>query len=381
MKQLRILYDHQVFVSQRYGGVSRIFYELVKHLVSNKELHLMLFQGYHINRFPMEELSSRLGFYQGKKLPSFPRANVFLKPLNHFYFQALAATKFRKNPPHIYHPTGFSSNVFHCKRCPVILTVFDLIPELFPGDFRDHHARLTVRKKCIQRADAIITISQHTKKDLLEYYNVPQERIFPIHLGAPEPLTVNEHILPQNGERWKEKPFILYVGTRKQQYKNFRNLLIAYTLSPQLSREFNLLCFGGPPFTREECKYMERLGCRDRVFHRVGDDPALAFFYRGAAAFVYPSLYEGFGLPPLEAMAYHCPVITSKVSAIPEVLEDAAAYFEPQEPHSINEALKSVLFDQSVSHQLVEKGKKQVKKYSWNQTAEDTSRLYRQIAR
>jgi glycosyltransferase involved in cell wall biosynthesis len=257
----------------------------------------------------------------------------------------------------------------------VVLTVYDMIPELFPDNFRDIKRRLKNKKRNIERADKIITISRNTKKYLVEHYNVPGEKIRVIYPGAPASSGKNERIPTFQ----HPKPFILYVGTRKQGYKNFSNFFFAYSRSEKITKNFDLVCFGGPPFNKRELQLMAVPGRSVKVFHVSGDDRLLAALYRSAAAFVYPSLYEGFGLPCLEAMTYRCPVLTSHVSAIPEVLGDAAAYFDPENPESISSVLEKVLFEKKQANLLVQKGSSQVKKYSWSKMAEETYQVYKEL--
>lgn len=368
MNPLKILYDHQAFAAQKYGGVSRLFYELIKHLAGRKEIELYLFHGLYINRFPVRDFKQGAAFYFGHQIVSLPHISVLLKPINQVLFKTLAG-----KPVDIYHPTGYSSTVSNWQKSPVVLTVYDMIAELFPKDFPDSESRRENKQKCIERADKIITISETTKLDLLHFYKVDEAKISVIYPGAPAEIVEKK----QNDSYKHEKPYILYVGTRKQGYKNFDNLLLAYAISKKIHDEFDLICFGGPAFSRAEQELIGLLNCLDNVFHVRGNDRELAKLYTGAAAFVYPSLHEGFGLPPLEAMAYGCPVIAGRVAVTREVLGDAAAYFEPRAPESIVSALESVLFDSTFSLELKERGKNQVKKYSWAKMADEIFEVYK----
>lgn len=374
MNPLKILYDHQVFAAQKYGGVSRLFYELIKHLADNKEIELFLFHGLYINRFPVRDFKQKAAFYFGQKMAAFPHISVLLKPINRLLFNNTMGQK----PVDIYHPTGYSSIVYNWRKSPVVLTIYDMIPELFPQDFPDIRSRLEDKRKCIERADKIITISQTTKQDLLRFYKVDETKVNVIYPGAPVENGENEK--NEQYEPYKHhKPYILYVGTRKQGYKNFDNLLMAYAISKKIHDEFDLICFGGPDFSKAKYDLLSLFDCLDNVYHLSGNDRELAGLYKGAAGFVYPSLYEGFGLPPLEAMTYGCPVIAGRVPVIQEVLGDAAAYVEPREPEAIASVMESVLFDESLRLNLIEKGKNQVKKYSWRHMADETFAVYKKL--
>lgn len=366
------MYDHQVFAAQKYGGVSRLFYELIKHLADKKEIELFLFHGLHINRFPVWDFKEKAAFYFGKKIVSLPHISELLKPINRVLFKTFAG-----KPVDIFHPTGYSSTVSHWEKSPVVLTVYDMIPELFPQDFRDIESRLKNKRKCIERADKIITISQTTKQDLLRFYKVDEAKISVIYPGAPAEILEKNQCDPYK----HDKPYILYVGTRKQGYKNFDHLLLAYAISKKIHDEFDLICFGGPSLSGAEEDTISILECLDNVFHISGNDRQLSRLYAGAAAFVYPSLYEGFGLPPLEAMAHGCPVVAGRVSTIREVLGDAAAYFDPGEPEIMASAMESVLFDETRRRELIERGKIQVKKYSWARMGDEICRVYENTAK
>ncbi len=369
MNPLKILVDHQVFAAQKYGGVSRLFYELIKHLADKKEIELFLFHGLHINRFPVRDFKEKSAYYFGKKIVSLPHIPVLLKPINQVLFNTFA-----KKPVDIFHPTGYSSTVSHWQKSPVVLTVYDMIPELFPQDFRDIESRLKNKRECIERADKIIAISQTTKQDLLRFYKVDEAKISVIYPGAPAEIVENS----ESDSYKHDKPYILYVGTRKQGYKNFDRLLLAYAISKRIRDQFDLICFGDPSFSGAELDNISLLECLDNVFHISGNDRQLSRLYAGAAALVYPSLHEGFGLPPLEAMAHGCPVIAGHVSTIREVLGDAAAYFDPGKPEAIVAAMESVLFAETFRRELIEKGKTQVKKYSWARMADEIYGVYKE---
>jgi glycosyltransferase involved in cell wall biosynthesis len=368
MNPLKIMIDHQVFAAQKYGGVSRLFYELIKRLADKKEIELFLFHGLHINRFPVRDFKEKAAYYFGKKIVSLPHIPVLLKPINRVLFDAFAG-----KPVDIFHPTGYSSTVYNWRKSPVVLTVYDMIPELFPQDFRDIESRLKNKRECIQRADKIIAISQTTKQDLLRFYKVDEAKISVIYPGAPaEIIEKNESDPYPHG-----KPYILYVGTRKQGYKNFDRLLLAYAISKRVHDEFDLICFGGPSFSGAELDNISLLERLDNVYHISGNDRQLSRLYAGASALVYPSLYEGFGLPPLEAMAHGCPVIAGHVSTIREVLGDAAAYFDPGKPEIMASAMESVLFAETFRRELIERGKTQVKKYSWARMVDEIYEVYK----
>lgn len=368
---MNILYDNQIFTTQVYGGVSRLFYELITHLSEKEEANIHLFQGLHINRFPLAEVKKELAFYFGRKVPRPPYTAKFIRLFNALLFDLFKPSKHID----IFHPTDFSPVVPKWKKTPVVLTVCDMIPELYPHFFKDIKTRLKNKRESIQRADHIITISHATKTDLKKFHNVDEKKITVVYPGVSPPLQVHDKKeLP-----FGKKPYILYVGTRKQGYKNFRNLLSAYASNKRINSLCYLVCFGGPPFTADESALAARLGIKDSIIHLSGDDSLLARVYTGARVFVYPSLYEGFGLPPLEAMAYRRPVAAAGTSSIPEVLGDAALYFDPTGPGAISSTVEKLLFESDTAEMLVKKGSRQVEKYSWSKMAEETFQVYKGV--
>jgi glycosyltransferase involved in cell wall biosynthesis len=175
-----------------------------------------------------------------------------------------------------------------------------------------------------------------------------------------------------------EGPFILYVGQRCP-HKNFPVLLNAYCHSPGVHREFGLVCFGGEPFTKEEKQLLARHGLQQRACQVSGTDEELAGHYSRASLLVYPSLYEGFGLPLLEAMHYGCPVVASRTASLPEVGGDAAAYFDPSSEDDLAAAMARVLSDAALRMRMIDKGYGREKQFSWDTCASQTLALYKSL--
>jgi glycosyltransferase involved in cell wall biosynthesis len=163
-------------------------------------------------------------------------------------------------------------------------------------------------------------------------------------------------------------------------YKNFQNFLHAFAASEFLKKEMNIIAFGGGEFSAKEKELFSSLGLReDQMIQIGGNDQILANLYSKAYAFIYPSLYEGFGIPPLEAMAYNCPVLSSNVSSMPEVIGDAALFFNPNDLEEIRVQMEKVVLDQNLREELILKGKEKNTEYSWEKTAEETSEVYKKV--
>jgi glycosyltransferase involved in cell wall biosynthesis len=179
--------------------------------------------------------------------------------------------------------------------------------------------------------------------------------------------------------RFPANTYILYVGARGG-YKNFTNFLRAYSSSPSLRGTFGVVCFGGGEFCLSERKLLASLGLgEDKIVQLPGDDSVLAGLYSRAAVLVYPSLYEGFGIPPLEAMSFDCPVICSNTSSLPEVVGDAAELFDPSEPENIRIAIERVVMSAARTNALIALGRERIKNFSWDRCARETFTVYQRV--
>jgi glycosyltransferase involved in cell wall biosynthesis len=230
----------------------------------------------------------------------------------------------------------------------------------------------------VQRADHIICISETTKRDLIELFNVDDKKITVIHLGCSlddlshkDQLLIRVILPPQ---------FLLYVGHRGA-YKNFKRFIEAYASSPEINSQFEIVCFGGEEFSPEELKGFSQMGILpERITRFSGGDDLLCHLYKNASAFVFPSLYEGFGFPPLEAMSNDCVVICSNAGSIPEVVGIAGEYFDPNDPGDIRRAMEKVLFQPERQLELRALGRERIKQFSWERCADQTLKVYERLA-
>jgi len=371
---MKILYDHRAFERQVFGGVSRYFYELVRNVVSvgeGEKLHV--FQGIHVNAYPLSSYKSYFGRYFGIRHRALPKTRRLFSHVNEGLFSLF--TKGSYGSHDIYHPTYYADSISRWKASPVVLTVHDMILELLQKSIRGRDRLILQKARSIQRADLLIAISEATKRDLIEFYGVEQSRIRVIYLGAPTEVMSSSC---GNTQRYG-KPFILYVGTRSG-YKNFRLFLSAYASSERLKKNFDLVCFGGGSFSKEELRMIKEAQCERKVLNVDGDDKLLFETYRNAALFVYPSLYEGFGIPLLEAFACECPVVASDRGSIPEVGGDAVFYCNPDDLDSIRSSMETVVFDSGLSRQLVDKGRLRKKRFSWCDMARKMVQVYKEVS-
>ncbi|WP_421659079.1 glycosyltransferase family 4 protein [Leptothermofonsia sp. ETS-13] len=363
---MKLTYDYQIFSLQRYGGVSRYIYELAGRIALRNEFEVSVPAFLYINQY-LKNSNSR--YCLGVSIPPIPKTRKIRLTINHL----LSKAYFQYQIPDIVHETYYSFERSAPQKSKIVLTVHDLIHEKFNYLFPKIDKTVWMKEKAIHRADRIICVSENTRRDLLEYYDVAPEKVSVIYLASS--------LIPESKINRKNlsTPYILYVGERKG-YKNFSRLLEAFALSKELSSELNLICFGSLPFSKEELSLLHKLGLNpERVRHVSGDEETLASWYAGAAVFVYPSLYEGFGIPPLEAMACECPVVCSRTSSIPEVVGSAAEFFDPYQPESIADALLKVLNSSDKTKDLIRLGREQVKRFSWEKCVEETCLVYQSL--
>jgi glycosyltransferase involved in cell wall biosynthesis len=258
---------------------------------------------------------------------------------------------------------------------PRALTVYDMIHERFASLYpRDSTA--STKRAAVLAANSIIAISQHTKQCLIDIYNISPDRITVVHLGVPQLHTRDSAVQAVS----TLPPFLLYVGSRRG-YKNFNALLAAFAQSGLAQQGIHLLAFGGGKLSAEERREASRLGVDGRMIHLEGDDATLAALYQRAQALVYPSLDEGFGLPPLEAMANDCPVIGANAGAIPEVVDSAAYLFDPTDLDDMAGALTQVVTDEAMRQNLIQAGRLRTSHFTLERQVRQTLDVYQRVCR
>lgn len=367
---MKIAFDHQIFSFQPYGGVSRYFFELASRLPNHGASDVSVVAPWHVNKYLADSGGS---FTRGRyvNIPPLTIGGISLIPKAN---QLVAPWTWRGTNPDIVHETYFSLKPVGKGRRRVV-TVYDMIHELLPAEFPDAKRMTAAKRAAVDRADHVICISENTQQDLVRIYDVNPEKTSVVHLGYS--MTAGADATTTQEDRQKTAPFLLYVGNRRG-YKNFSTLLQAYASSPVL-REFELIAFGGPPLVPDEHEEIGALGITDRVRYESGSDQKLAARYRAAAAFVCPSKYEGFGLPPLEAMGHGCPVVCSNGGSIPEVVGDAGVYFDPNDHEELRAALERVATTDELQADLRARGYARTAVFPWDKCAAETAQIYREI--
>jgi len=366
---MKVLYDHQIFSTQIYGGISRYFFELMKNFENDNRIEYDLSLRYSNNHY--------LNKYNDLKYKPFFKKFTFRGKyrLINILNKNISKKLLIKGDYDIFHPTYYDPyflNILNNK--PFVLTIYDMIHEIYPEifSFRDRTAER--KKLLVQKATRIIAISENTKRDIIRFFGIDENKIEVIYLANsinPSESTDDINIdLP--------KKYILFVGSRGG-YKNFNLFIEAISTLLVEDAELNVVCVGGGNFKEMEKEKFKKLNIVNKIFQYSVSDNILAYIYQKAIAFVFPSLYEGFGIPVLESFASRCPVICSKASSLPEVAGDAAVYFEPTDKLSILNSIQKVIYNDNLSHQLIGKGIQRIKKFTWKKTAEKTKSLYEDI--
>lgn len=328
-------------------------------------------------------------YWWGENYKSLYNTNVSIslasKKHRKFFEESFFPANLAKNSIDIYHVPQNGIGLPHKKSCSYISTIHDLIPYILPETVGKGYLKrfITAMPQIVQNSDTIITVSEHSKKDLIKIFNVEESKIKITSLAAEEyfkPLDKEKAKLLLKNKYNINFEYILYVGGFSIR-KNVRSLLIAFSRTlANLSKDYKVLILGA---VNDEHSYLvtlcDSLNISDKVVF-TGYIPYedLPYFYNSASVFVYPSLYEGFGLPPLEAMSCRVPVITSNISSIPEVVGDTALLINPFDTEELKVALEKVLENSVYGDELARKGYERSKLFNWEKTALETLEIYRE---
>jgi glycosyltransferase involved in cell wall biosynthesis len=352
---MRVLYDYQGFM-QSYGGVSRYFVELTRAMRRLGDFDPLIPAFFTDNQY----LDNTRTFLTHR---AFKGKTRIMAGLNRVLSLRSLDSDFD-----LFHPTYFNPYFLAKLDKPFVVTVHDMIHELFDDTHvRDDGTAANTRLLCA-RAAAVIAVSRNTKDDLCRILGVPERKVSVVYHATE---------LRYAGEaRLHDRPYLLYVGERRG-YKNFD--LFAASVAPLLLRRgLDLVCAGGGALTQKERTLLSGLGLADKVVQlSFSDQGTLASLYHFAEAFCYPSLYEGFGIPLLEAFSCGCPVAASSTSCFPEIAGEAAEYFDPRDSSSIEAAVERAAFGRR--DELVRLGRERLLLYSWERSAAATLDVYRSV--
>lgn len=384
---MKILYDYQAFDMQTHGGVSRYFSELAVHMPQNVKTDISVIETNNIylkalGKDPIGTLYKHFLWHKNSAIKHF-LYKLYYNAKNGAYsrldrtplinrFESIKHIK--SGDFDLMHPTFFDPYFLkYAGNKPFVITVHDMIPELYPQYYNRNDIQIRHKNIVIPQAAHIITVSQQTKLDLCRIMNIKEEQVSVVYHGVNEsPYIPNESN--------KDFEYILYVGERHF-YKNFNRF--AKSCVPILKRHKDLVVVcTGKTFTDDERKMFEEWGMPTRFKHIfVESYQEMLDLYHYAFAFVYPSSYEGFGLPILEAYKAGCPIMLNNASCFPEVAGDAAIYFNMNENENNFEEHFETFYHLNGTErkELIKRQEERLKRYSWDKSAKQTAEIYQRI--
>ncbi len=369
---MRIGIDCRMY-SSRFTGIGRYVYELTHNL------------------FKLDQKNEYVLFFNEPEYSQFKETNSRIKKVlvNASHYSIAEQVKFlyilNSAKLDLMHFTHFNRPILYNK--PSVVTIHDLTLSFYPGKKMTHplyrNAYHITFNAAVTKARKIIAVSENTKKDLQNLFRTPSNKIEVVYEGVNENFhqIEDQSVIENVVQKYKvEKPYILYTGVWRT-HKNLPNLIKAFAiLKNDYAFDSNLVITGrkDPLYAEEVEKETYSLKLENDVFFTgLVDDEDLVPLYNGASLYVFPSLYEGFGLPPLEAMQCGIPVVASNTSSIPEICgEDNALFFDPKDPEDIAQKMFEVLSQKTLQQKLIQRGLQRVKDFSWKKMAAATLKIY-----
>lgn len=361
----RVVYDHRIFSKQQFGGISRYFTELARHLGQDTSWDVRVLALAHVNDH-LRTLDPRL--VQGWRVPHRMRLAPLWKTIDDLLTRRLLPGI----GADLIHETYYDRESDGLRDVARVVTVYDMIHERFPGLFPTEHDLPIAKRAAVLRADRVICISESTRRDLLEFVPVDPSRVVVVPLAASRPAGAGAP-LPTD---LTDRPFVLVVGTRGA-HKNFAGLLRALHEVPEVLTTHRIVLFGSAPLDAGERTLLRALALPEQAFVHIGqDERLLQTLYERADALVYPSTYEGFGLPVLEAMQAGCPVICGDVASLPEVVGEAGIRCDTTDPAVLGTTLRALLADPAEREHRRRLGIARASLFSWERCARETATVY-----
>lgn len=365
---MKILYDHQIFSSQVYGGISRYFYELLRRFAGDDGIDFELALRYSNNSYLLDSWFVRpKTFFSDRRFAGRTTLLEFCNGLQ-------SRSRLLKRDYDVFHPTYYNPYFLkHVDGKPYVVTVYDMVHELYPEMFPTNDRTRVWKRQSLAHASKIIAISENTRRDVIRIYGLDEQKVEVIHLASSLQTFDSAAAMPLPGK------YMLFVGQRLR-YKNFPLFIRAVAPLMKQDSELAVICAGGGGFSPEELLLFDSSGIAGRVSQLSVPDETLAVLYGNARAFVFPSLYEGFGIPVLEAFTCGCPVVLAQSGSFPEVAGDAALYFDPRDEGSLRAVLESVVYDETLRDTMRSRGFSRGREFSWDKTALATKAVYESLS-
>lgn len=357
---MRVAFDEQIFALQAYGGISRLFAELASQFLRDTQLgvELLPLNAPVINRYALDD--------------DLIRDRLAVREAKHEYYSLmryLTRIQPRRGNEIVHNTFYLPHGLAGYPGAKRVVTVHDMIPERMP-ETRRRLDFLTLKKRYVMNADHVICVSEATKRDLLDIYGEVEAPISVVHHGVDSRFTPGAAASPDLPGR-----YVLFVGNRGE-YKDANVLIRAFADIATEDPTIDLLFVGGGQLTGVETTLLRDLGVEDRTSQIALPDDQMASAYGNALVSVFPSRFEGFGLPALEAMACGTATILARATSLPEVGGDAALYFTPGDAAELSDAIRLVMEDDSLRENLEVSGVARASQFTWKKCAEQTVAAY-----
>ncbi|MDA7733634.1 glycosyltransferase family 4 protein [Candidatus Pelagibacter sp.] len=363
---MKIFFNYQIFYQQKFGGISNYFCHLNNSL---KEINVetKIICPLHINNY-LKNFKKDVNGNFVHLLPS------NMRKVTEYFNEKISRKIINAHKPDIIHdtyyfPKKYNSSLNSKKR---VCTVFDMINEIFTKNNKHKNEISNIKKNTIYESDHIFCISNQTKNDLINLFNIDKKKITVTYLASS---------LKKKTFSIKKKEFencLLFIGSRSG-YKNFDNFIKAYARSKILKKDFKILAYGGEKVSKKEKELLLSLNINNNIKFINDKNYDLSYLYQNVKALVYPSKYEGFGLPILEAMENNCPVLSSFGGSLREIGGDGLEYFDPNFTEDIQNLLEKILYSEKKLKELIKYGNIRFKKFSWEKCAIETNNIYKKI--
>lgn len=362
-----VFFDHQKFTTQRYGGISRYFATLIQAIKADPAFDYqlgVLFSNNHYIKDEKQPFNNALG---RKLLQS--EYGTKAQMVNQAYCNYLLG----KNKFDVFHPTYYDPYFLGKLKKPMVTTIHDMTYERLPEYFWAADPLAEQKRINVDKADKIIAISETTKKDLLEMLDVDEKKVEVIYHGIDLDTPLEFENIPN-----LPKHYILFVGDRSG-YKNFYLFIKAFATIQHRYPDVEVILTGGGKVATGDREFLRKLNLSDKIRHIQVSDEALNFLYKNALFFVYPSLYEGFGLPILEAFKAQCPVLLSDIECFKEIGANAVAFFEQRSQEHLAFMLEELIMKEELRKNLVHQGNQRLKDFPIKKCVDETLALYENL--
>lgn len=355
---MRVAFDEQIFAAQRYGGISRLFAELARQFLRDPELGVQLapLAAAVVNGYLLDDPELR------DALRVRPAGNT-VRALGRYFTHVRPRTRVDVIHNTFYLPHGLAGYP-GARR---VVTIHDMIPELMPRT-RRRLDFITLKRHYVAKADHVICVSEATREDLLATYGPIKAPVSVVHHGVDPLFAAGAAPVPGLPDR-----YLVFVGNRGQ-YKDAEVLMRAF--ASLTDRDLHLVFVGGGPFTNHEQDRITHLGIRDRTVQVSLPDALMPGAYGNAVLCVFPSRFEGFGLPALESMACGTPVVLARATSLPEVGGSAAHYFEPGDAEELAARVSALLADEAERTSMRALGLTRAAGFTWEASARATAAVY-----